>query len=301
MAFDADAVLDRRRLKRRLNFWRGVGLFAVVAAVVFALGEFGVYPERAHVARLTVEGIIVDDQDRLKAIERAAEDRAVKAILVRVNSPGGTTTGGETLFIALRRAAEAKPVVAVMGGLAASAGYIVALAGDRVFARETTVTGSIGVLFQSVEVTRLLDNLGIQPLTIKSAPLKAVPSPLEPLDAAGRAMTQVVVDDTFAWFVELVAARRGFSLDRARQLADGRIFTGRQALGEKLIDELGGESEARAWLKGRDVPEALPIRDLRVRDPRVDLLDDLLGRAAKAVGLERLALDGLVSLWNPAR
>lgn len=301
MAFDADAVLDRRRLKRRLNFWRAVGLIAIVAAVAFGLGEIGLYPERPYVVRLNVEGIIVDDQERLKAIERAAEDRAVKAFVVRVNSPGGTTTGGESLFVALRRAAEQKPVVVVMGGLAASAGYMVAVAADRIIARETTITGSIGVLFQSVEVTKLLENLGVQPLTIKSAPLKAVPSPLEPLDAAGRAMTQAVVDDTFAWFVELVAARRGMPIDQARRLADGRILTGRQAVEARLVDELGGENEARAWLAGKDVPSSLPIRDLRVRDPRADLLDDLLGRASKAIGLERLALDGLVSLWNPAR
>lgn len=301
MSFDADAVLDRRRLKRRLNFWRGVGLAGVVAAVAFGLGEFGLYPERPHVARLTVEGVIVDDQDRLKAIERATEDGAVKAFVVRVNSPGGTTTGGESLFVALRRAAEAKPVVVVMGGLAASAGYMVAAAADRIVARETTLTGSIGVLFQSVEVTRLLDNLGIQPLTIKSAPLKAVPSPLETLDAAGRAMTQAVVDDTYAWFVELVAARRGLPIERVRELADGRILTGRQALAVNLVDELGGETEARRWLADRDVPKTLPIRDLRARDPRTDLIEDILGGTAKALGLERLALDGLVSLWNPAR
>lgn len=301
MAFDADAVLDRRRLKRRLNFWRALGLIAIVAAIAFGLGEFGLYPERPHVLRLSVEGIIVDDQERLKAIERAAEDRSVKALIVRVNSPGGTTTGGESLFIALRRLAEHKPVVVVMGGLAASAGYMVAAAADRIFARETTITGSIGVLFQSVEVTKLLENLGVQPLTIKSAPLKAVPSPLEPLDAAGRAMTQSVVDDTYSWFIELVAARRGLSLERARQLADGRIFTGRQAIDANLVDELGGEFEARAWLSGRDIAPSLPMRELRVRDPRADLIDDLLGRAAKSIGLERLALDGLVSLWNPAR
>jgi len=301
MAFDADAVLDRRRLKRRLNFWRALGLIAIVAAIAFGLGEFGLYPERPHVLRLSVEGIIVDDQERLRAIERAAEDRSVKALIVRVNSPGGTTTGGESLFIALRRLAEHKPVVVVMGGLAASAGYMVAAAADRIFARETTITGSIGVLFQSVEVTKLLENLGVQPLTIKSAPLKAVPSPLEPLDAAGRAMTQSVVDDTYSWFIELVAARRGLSLERARQLADGRIFTGRQAIDANLVDELGGEFEARAWLSGRDVAPSLPMRELRVRDSRADLIDDLLGRAAKSIGLERLALDGLVSLWNPAR
>ncbi|MBM3554244.1 MAG: signal peptide peptidase SppA [Alphaproteobacteria bacterium] len=298
-AFDPDAVLDRRRLKRRLAFWRGLALLAIVIAVAVAAHEFGLYPHRPYIARHTIDGFIGADEAEIAALEDLAEDGRARGLVLHVNSPGGTTTGGEALYTAIRRIAERKPTVAVMGSLATSAGYMVAIGADRVIARETTLTGSIGVLMQSVEVTRMLDKLGIAPVTIKSGPLKAVPSPFETLDEAGRKVVQEAIDDTHAWFAALVAERRGFQADKMGEIADGRIFTGRQARAAGLVDEFGGEAEALAWLESKGVAADLPVRDVKIRRPGENVIDELLGRAMARLGLARLRLDGLVSVWNP--
>lgn len=300
MSLDTDAMLDRRRLKRRLSLWRLAAVISVVALVAVALGRFGDLGREPHVARIDVAGIIVEDHDRLDAIEELVEDDNAKALIVRIDSPGGTTAGGEALYTALRHVAEEKPVVAVLGTLGASGGYMAAVAADHIIARETTITGSIGVLLQTAEITGLLEKLGISTETIKSAPLKAVPSPFEELTDEARAATQAVVDATHQWFVALVAERRELALEVAASLADGRVYTGRQALENDLIDALGGEREARAWLEEvHEVSSDLPVVDLEFGDDRKVIKDLFSILTGKTFLSERLILDGLVSVWHP--
>jgi protease-4 len=253
-----------------------------------------------HVARLRVDGVITEDPERIKALREVARDTRVRALLVDIDSPGGTVVGSEELFRALRRVAAKKPVVAVMGTVAASGGYMTALGADHILARQGTITGSIGVIMQTADITGLLDKVGIKPEAIKSAPLKAVPSPFEPLTDEGRAATQAVVMDMYDVFVGMVADRRGLDIQQAKKLADGRIFTGRQAVALKLVDEIGGDEEARAWLESaRGVPAALPVRDVEIKHESSGLLGLVGGSIGKALFSERLTLDGLVALWHP--
>jgi protease-4 len=298
--FDADALVDRRKLKRRLMVWRGLAILALVAVVAVAVGRFGPTLDSSHIARIEIAGPIVSDQRRLDAIQSVAENPNAKALVVFIDSPGGTVVGGEELYKALRDVSEEKPVVAVMGQLATSAGYMVALGADRIFARDGTITGSIGVILQSVEITGLLDKIGVEPQTIKSSPLKAVPSPLEPLTDEARRVTQALVNDVYEMFVELVVQRRDLSPATARVLSDGRVYTGRMAVGNKLIDALGGQDEAVAWLEeARDIAPNLPVRNVRPARGVEDLFDQIDGIARKTVLSERLTLDGLVSVWHP--
>lgn len=299
MTLSADALLDRRRLKRRLLFWQGAAVLAL-AALAFALLAPLAERRGDRVVRLAVDGFIGEDRARDEAIDRAAEDEAVKALLVAINSPGGSTAGSEALYQTLRRAAARKPVVATIGTVGASGGYIVAIAADHIFARETSITGSIGVLMQTADVTGLLEKLGVQPEAVKSHPLKGQPSPLEPFTDEARAALREVVDDSFAWFRNLVAERRNLQGDRLEAVGTGRIFTGRQAVAAGLVDALGGEREAREWLeREKGVPADLPAVDLRYGEDE-DLVDDLIGRAAaKLLTTEPLTLDGLLSVWHP--
>jgi protease-4 len=300
MVLDADIVIDRRRIKRRLTLWRVVAVVAVVVAVIAAVGRVGGLYERAHVGRLSIEGIIVDDPQRDQALVDVADDDDVRALIVRINSPGGTVVGGEALYRHLRRVAERKPVVAVMGEVAASAAYMAALAGDRIIAREGTITGSIGVIMQTADITGLLDKIGIKPESVKSAPLKAQPNPLETFTPEAREAAREVVLDLYEMFVGMVEERRRLGRDRTRALADGRVFTGRQAVANGLIDALGGEAEARQWLdEVRDVDSAVPVRDVEIGGPEDKLRDFLGGLVEKAIFSERLRLDGLISLWHP--
>jgi protease-4 len=314
MSLSSDAAIDRRRLKRRLNLWRLAALIAVVVAVLLGIARDNRLVEGDYVARLNVSGVITDDPARDRMLAHVAADPHVRALIVRIDSPGGTVVGGEALYLRLRDIARHKPVAAVMGTLATSGGYMTAIGADRIFARSGTVTGSIGVIMMSADITGLLDKLGIKPETIKSAPLKAVPNPIEKLTEEGRAATRAVVMDMYDQFVGMVAERRRMSPAEVRKLADGRIFTGRQALANRLIDAIGGETEARQWLvASRAVPAGLPVRTLTLggkSDWLWGLFDDGTGNGftgilARIVGKtlfsERLTLDGLVSVWHPDR
>tara|TARA_B100000315_G_scaffold168434_1_gene156951 strand:- start:10353 stop:11258 length:906 start_codon:yes stop_codon:yes gene_type:complete len=297
---DLDTLLDRRRLKRRLTFWRIAAIVAVAALVIFVAGRFNTFGSGDHIAILDVENIIIDDSDRNEALERIAGDSSVKALLVHINSPGGTVVGGEALYLALRKVAKNKPVVAVMADLATSAGYMTAIAADQIFARRSTVTGSIGVIMQTTDITGLLEKIGVKPESIKSAPLKAQPNPLEPMSEKARAAAQAVVSDMFAMFVDMVTERRKMDRETVTKLSDGRVYTGRQALENGLIDALGGEKEALDWLaSAKNISRKLPKRAVRIRRDDSFLrktLEDLFG---KTLISERLRLDGLISLWHP--
>lgn len=266
MSLEADLLLDRRRLKRRLMFWR---VFAVVVlaalAWVFLPEEFDPVPT-AHVARLEVRGGITEDRRMLEAVERVARDSHYRALIVAIDSPGGTVAGGEALHAAIRRVAQSKPVVATMGATAASAGYMVALPAHRIFAREGTLTGSIGVILQSFDASELLARLGVRPETVASGTLKDQPSPFRPLTQEGRASLEQTVQDMHAQFVGMVAAGRNMDEQAVRAIADGRVMTGRRAQEAGLVDALGGEREAREWLeRERQVPQSLPVRTIETR------------------------------------
>jgi len=304
MALESDWLVDRRRLKRRLFFWRTLAILVAVGLVIAAVGRLGEYGgglvESAYISRLNVQDIIYDDAKRRRAVEELAKDPEAKALIVHIDSPGGTVVGGEALYTALRKVAAKMPVVAVMGDLATSAGYMIAIASDHIVAREGTITGSIGVLLQTAEFTDLLQKLGVSVDTIKSGPLKAVPSPFEKLTPQVRRATQSLVDDMFQMFMGMVAERRHMTMDQVKLLADGRVYTGRMALKNGLVDEIGGENEALAWLaKARGVNAKLPIRPLKPRREVEELLDYVNTLARKTTMVERLTLDGLVSVWHP--
>ena len=268
MTATADLILERRRVRRRLAFWRILAIVAIVVAIVSFLPRVGAGPG-AHVARITIDGIILEEPGREEAILELAEEEAVRALVVRVNSPGGTVVASEDIYKALRRVSAEKPVVAVMDEVAASGGYIAALGADRIFASGNTLTGSIGVVMEAPNIGELLDMLGVDVARIKSGPLKAEPSLIEPPSPETLSAQRALIEDTFAWFRGLVAERRALSGKALAQVSDGRTFTGRQALGLGLIDALGDEDSARDWLA-----EAHGIgRGLEVVDRRWDSVD----------------------------
>jgi protease IV len=317
MAFETETALDRRRLRRRLTWWRVVAVLAGVLAfglLVFSQTDGTGIGERRQIARISLEGLITDDRDQLKLLKRVAEAKQVAGVILYINSPGGTTTGGEALFEGIRNVAKAKPVVAQFGTLATSAAYIAGLATDHLIARGNSITGSVGVIFQWAEVSDLLAKLGVKMHEVKSGPLKANPSPFQPLDEAGKSVAEQMVAESKRWFVELVATRRNIDTRAVAGLEQGRVFSGREALANKLIDEVGGEAEAIKYLEEkRNVPKDLKIIDWKPkrehdwgvfalsRQALGGLLGDTLGRFFDSGGtLSSLRLDGLVSVWQGA-
>lgn len=319
MSVDVDALVDRRRLRLKVTFWR-VATFVVIAValisgLVYVSGISGLSKRSAHIARIPIEGVIIEDRKTLKMIERIAKAEAVKGVVISINSPGGSTTGGEALYQALRELSEKKPVVAEIRTVGTSAGYMVALASDHIVARYNTITGSIGVLFQFGNIQKLMETVGVEMEAVKSAPLKAEPDFYSPTTPEARAMLQSLVKDSYDWFVGLVAERRDLSPAKARELADGRILTGHTAVEEKLVDAIGGEDKAISWLvdeKGvaKDLPvvtwkanenlEELPFSSRISREFGKGIGSALLNPINDAKGLipRGLTLDGLVSVWQ---
>lgn len=318
MAEETEIVLDRRQLRRSVTFWRVLGIGGLALAFgALALGsdKLSSLGGPQQIARVAIEGTILESRDQLRMFEKIADSDKVAALLVFVNSPGGTTSGGEAIHEALRRVAKKKPVVAQFGTVAASAGYIVGMGADHIVARGNTITGSIGVIAQWPEVVSLLEKLGVKVNEVKSGNLKATPSPFLPLDEGGRTVTQNMVNEGFKWFLGLVEARRGVKTADIAGLEQGRIFSGREALAVKLVDEIGGETEAVAWLESaRGVPKKLKVVDWKphredgwgVPGASAALTGRTLGESAadlvRAFGrdtrLDMLTLDGLVSVWH---
>lgn len=300
MALDTDSLIDRRRLKRRLAMWRIVALVSIVAVIAVALARTPQLPVGDHIAVLTIDGLIVSDPHRVRALRALVEDDNAAALIVRIDSPGGTTYGSEALYRSIREVSEVKPVVAVMDGVAASGGYMAALAADHVVARESTITGSIGVIMEATNFVGLMEKLGIESESIKSGPLKAEPNPLSRLTPEGRAATQAIIQDVHDMFVGMVSERRGMTLAEARRLADGRVFTGNMAVKAGLIDGLGDDREAVGWLESEHgIDPDLPLVDVKIDYPK-ELIERLTAAVVgKPYLAERLKLDGLVSVWHP--
>jgi protease IV len=310
----ADYLVDRRRLRKQVTFWRVIA-FVVAALAIIGLGlRFAVKSGvgGAHIARLSISGVITGDAETVKLIRSVADSKAVAAVLT-IDSPGGTTEGSEVLYEEIRRLAAKKPVVAVVGTVAASGAYIAALGADRIFVRGNSIVGSIGVLMQFPNVSDLMDKLGVKLESIKSSPLKAAPNGLEPTSEAARDAMASLIADSFAWFKGLVKDRRQMSEDELARVDDGRVFTGRQGIPLKLVDAIGGEREAIAWLQAeKGVTKDLPVRDWKPEDGFTGLkFTSLAAGVAQAAGwselagaLRRAALntdvgtDGLLSLWK---
>ncbi len=321
MSLDVETVMERRRLRRQVGWWRALAVIAGVAVLaVFGAtrsSEFGL-TKSDQIARVTIEGMITDDRDRLKLLKKLANADHVKGVIVFVNSPGGTTTGGEGLFNGLRELAEKKPVVAQFGTVAASAAYIAGLGTDYIVARGNTITGSVGVLVQWPEISGLLDKLGIKMNEIKSGTLKAEPSLFSPITPDARRVTESMIAESKRWFVGLVEGRRKIDAGNVPGLLEGRVYSGRDAVRYKLIDKLGGDDAVMAWLTdNRGVRKGLKVVDWKPQKPNAWGLEaaarGFAHGIAQAFGegmrsalgssqpLSTLGLDGLLSVWQPQK
>ncbi len=277
---------ERKRLRRSRFRWRVVAGLAVLAVISLVLAQQKpkVGP---HIARYSVEGVITDNRARDKALKKIAENDSAEALILSIDSPGGSVVGSEILYESIRKVSEKKPVVAVMRNVAASGGYMAAIAADHIVARGNTITGSVGVIAQMPNAHQLLDRLGVSMLEVKSGPLKAQPSPFQPLDENVIDAKQAMVAESFDWFLNLVTERRTLSDAAIEKIVAGGVFTGRQAKEIALIDGLGGEEEAVAWLEGeRDIAVDRKVIDYGIAEKsRLQALLDIVGLAPNDTGI----------------
>jgi protease-4 len=230
--------------------WKRVFWMLMAGLVMFMIGK-AVLPEllvagKEGVAIVRVEGPIMDSSQTVEELQTFADDPLVKAIVVRIDSPGGGVAPSQEIYNAVKRVRKEqnKTVVASMGTVAASGGYYIAVATDRILANPGTLTGSIGVIMQMANFQELLEKIGVKSVVVKTGKFKDLGSPFRPMVEEDRQLLESVMNDTLSQFIEAVADGRSMDSAEVEQLADGRVFTGRQAKSVLLIDEIGDLHDA---------------------------------------------------------
>ncbi|AFB31681.1 MULTISPECIES: signal peptide peptidase SppA [spotted fever group] len=279
MSITPDYLIERRQIKSRLLIWKLAAI--ILIAIVFLLVGKDFAPKEVlpinsnedYIASVLIDEIILEDEKRDKKLKKIIDDSHIKALIVNVNSPGGTVVGSEKIYNILRKISAKKPVVIVMGTMAASGGYLISLGGDYIISHNGTITGSIGVILQTAEVTELAQKLGIKFNNFKSGELKAVPNPTEKLTEAVRVTIMENIEDTYNFFLELVSERRNLPIEEVKKLADGRVYSGRQALKLKLVDAIGSEDTALKWLQEvQKINVNLLVKDYQLKPKLMDII-----------------------------
>lgn len=283
MVIPPDYLIERKHNKRKLTLWKLIAIFLFVALIIIVIVKRQENSTSSqyigsgkYIASVLIDEIIFEDAKRDKKLEKIIDDERISALIVNVNSPGGTVVGSEKIYNILRKISAKKPVAIVMGTIAASGGYLISLGGDYIVSHNGTITGSIGVIFQTFEVTDLATKLGITFNNFKSGELKAAPNPTEKVTESVREAIMLNIEDNYEYFVELVAARRDLPIDYVKKLADGRIYSGRQALKLKLVDAVGTQEDAIKWLqKTKKIDKILKVKEFKIK-PRTKFLEILL-------------------------
>ena len=309
MVFNNSAEIKWYR--RRLFLWRIFSfLLAMSLLYIFFNNPKTNISSQPHIANYTISGLLVDADQILEDLEYLEFEDNVRAIIITVDSPGGTTVSAEEIFLKIRSISSNKPIVVVMKNIATSGAYLFSIGADRIFARENTITGSVGVLLQWARIDQGLEKLGIEMKEVKSGKLKAEPDLFGESDEEAMALTQKIVDETYRWFLNLVKERRNVEEYAISQMSDGRIFTGRQALELNLIDEIGGNREAKFWLiENREINTDLEIliynqnKSTNFIELSVAKIMDYFNistsyRDSFNNNLSLINIDGLLSIWQ---
>ena len=263
-----DLLFERESLRAQIKHWKWLFFIALIIFII-VIGRSSLSAKHQDlVARVRLDGVIEYSPELIDKLKNLGEDSKIKAIILHINSPGSTAFAGEELYVTLKKISQNKPVVSVLETVAASGGYMAALGTDYILARNMTITGSIGVLWQSFEVVEMANKLGIKFIEIKSSPLKASPNPMEIMTPEVKAVAMETVDDSYQIFLKMLMESRKMDKNQAIKLADGRIYTGMRAKELNLIDAIGGEDEALAWLEGeKKIPAKTKVIDVELEKP----------------------------------
>lgn len=274
----------------------------LVLAVLVALRGSDGLGLGGRIALIEIDGVIVDDREVLEDIRRFRRDPSVRGYLLAINSPGGAVGPSQSIFEEVRRlrVEDGAPVIASIGSVGASGGYYIALAADTIFALPGSMTGSIGVILEVPNVRGLMDKVGVDVQVVKSSEHKDIGSPFRSMSEEDRALMNVLIQDVYEQFVGAVVEERGLPAAEVRQVADGRVITGRQARAQGLVDRLGN-LHAAAATAGRMAGLGERPRLVRPPEERVTLLDVLLGRAPVSLGRLVEPLLGEVAIWPRLR
>lgn len=279
---DIEKFISYFNMRKSRNRWRLVALVVLVIMAIGALSRQSVptsiKAKADHIARITLSGIILESREQTEKMQEIANNKSIKGVIVEIDSPGGTMTGGLSVYKNLREIAAKKPVVAVMKTIAASGGYLSALGADYILANEATLTGSIGVVMPLVDATELAAKIGIKNDAFASGTLKANTSPLDVRDIQDRQYLQNLVDTLNDTFYKYVKLRRPNMTDaQINYMKDGRAVVGVQAFNLNLIDAIGDMHTAQKWFQTKLELDPLLVEDYPLYEPEHWLQDALLG------------------------
>jgi protease-4 len=274
MSNNSDNLAALIYLKDKLHKWKNITFFIVIlfllllSQLIFGGHLSGGLADGDYIANIKIDGVIFENDYRSKVLNEVAKEKSIKAVIINIDSPGGSIVGSEILFNDLSAIAKNKPIVVLMNSVAASGGYMAAVASDYIIAHNGTLTGSIGVLMQAAEVTDLAQKVGVKFNTYKSSPLKGSPSPFEKSSFMVDSVIKESISDSYKFFSELVEKRRANKLNKAllKEIFDGRVFTGRQALQAGLIDEIGSKETAIEYLLKKLNVKDLPVEDVEITE-----------------------------------
>ncbi len=301
MSVSAEAILARLKYLSSLRKWKITAyILALILVLSFYVNMVEKTPSKSYVARVEINGVILEDLERDAKFAEIKKNDEIKAVILHINSPGGGLVGAENIYEVFKDISSTKPVVVTMGTVAASAAYYIALAGEQIFARKGTLTGSIGVILQTVEVTELAEKLGIKLLNFKSSPFKAMPNPMEKMTAETNQYLQETIEDNYRIFYELVKERRKIADSELKKIANGRIYTGTQSVKNKLIDAIGGEKEALEWLsKNKNIESDIKVKKYENHKQKA-FIKKILGKIDlyEHFFSDKIENVGFLSIWN---
>ena len=281
-------------LKRKSLIKKSLLVSFLFSIVLIALNAI----ERPFIAKLYIEGVISTESQFIDELNKIEEDSNFKGLLVIINSPGGTFVSSKEIYDSLKFLSKKIPVAVYMKEVATSGAYLASLGADKIFANVGTVTGSVGVILQTAEITGLLDKIGITPMIIKSGELKAIPNPFEESDREQIDFIRDVVLEMQKEFVGLVKEEREISPEGINIVSDGRIFTSRQAQKINLIDEIAAEKDAINWIKKKGgLDDNIEIIDYADKRDLKGILD--LNLFNKLKSFDDNLLKGILALWMP--
>ena len=297
-----DAIINYMK-KIFLNMLKNIRykktILVVLAIFFFAMLTFDSRYKKPHIAKITIDNIIAQNSFRYEKLEELSKNKNTKAVIALINSPGGTVVGGEILYKSIKNIAQQKPIVSVMGEVATSAAYMASLGSNYIFAQKGTITGSVGVLVLTSEITELAKKIGVSTEVIKSGDLKASPSPLEKMTPKAREEMEKIVKEISKNFINLVKIERKLDNKKTQLISDGRIFTGHSAVQIGLIDSIGNIKEAKEYLKTEHNITKLPLLDFEIIK-KEKFIEKFLSHFTGNINASKfLNLQGLISIWIP--
>ena len=290
-------ILEKYLSKRSLIVKR----FATVLISIILIFSFFLFTSKKKdfIATISIEGIISNPEDTLNDLENINKSSNAKALLVNINSPGGTFVSSKELYDKIKEISKKVPVVTYMREMATSGGYLVSLASQKIFSNIGTITGSVGVILQTAEITELLEKIGINPIIIKSGKLKATPNPLEGLSENDSKYLNDVVKSMQLEFLSLLSENRNIESKTLEIISDGRIFTGKQAKELNLIDFIGSKSDAIRWLKDEaKLPQDIDILDYS-KENQYEKLISMRLFDKNFNFLKKNIYSGFLAIWDP--